>query len=131
MKPARIHYPWLSTLGATAIVAWQLALTHANLLPVERLPAPLQHQENLLIGAAALLLLIFFDIWRFVKASRRCRDQLRQHQDQISELFDSKRELGTRARTYSDHADKLKMFISERLLEYIEYDEKFLHFKLI
>ena len=39
--------------------------------------------------------------------------------------------MGTRARTYSDHADKLKMFISERLLETIEYDEKFLHFKNI
>jgi signal transduction histidine kinase len=37
--------------------------------------------------------------------------------------------LQLKAHTYSDHADKLKLFISERLLEYIEYDEKFLHFK--
>ena len=72
-----------------------------------------------------------FDVWLFVKARARCKHQLKQHQDQIGELFDSKRELGTRARTFSDHADKLKMFISERLLEYIEYDEKFLHFKNI
>jgi len=131
MKPARIYYPWLSTLGAIALVVWQFALTNAELFPLERLPAPLQQQDNILVGVALLLALVIFDIWRFTKASRRYRTQLRQYQEQISELFDSKRELGTRARTYSDHADKLKMFISERLLETIEYDEKFLHFKNI
>ena len=131
MKPVRVSYPWLSTLGAITFVAWQLALINAALLPLERLPAPLPGNEHILVAAGLLLLLVIFDIWRFVKASRRCRDQLRQYQARISELFDSKRELGTRARTYSDHADKLKMFISERLLETIEYDEKFLHFKNI
>jgi len=119
MKPARVPYPWLSTLGAITFVAWQLALINAALLPLERLPAPLPGNEHILAAAGLLLLLVIFDIWRFVKASRRCRDQLRQYQARISELFDSKRELGTRARTYSDHADKLKMFISERLLETI------------
>ncbi len=131
MKPVRIHYPWLSTLGALAIVSWQFTLANADLFTPEGLPAPLLQSDNLLIALALLLLLIFMDIWRFLKQSERCRAQLKQFQDQISELFDSKRQLGTRARTYSDHADKLKMFISERLLEYIEYDEKFLHFKNI
>ena len=131
MKPARIYYPWLSTLGAITFVIWQFALANAQWVNLERLPAPLQQQDTVLPAAALLLLLVIFDIWRFAKASRRYRAQLRQYQQQISELFDSKRELGTRARTYSDHADKLKMFISERLLETIEYDEKFLHFKNI
>lgn len=131
MKPARIHYPWLSTLVAISFVAWQFALANSELFPLQKLPAPLQGQQYLLFAVALLLALVSFDIWRFVKASRRCREQLRQYQDQISELFDTRRELGTRARTYSDHADKLKMFISERLLETIEYDEKFLHFKNI
>lgn len=131
MKPARIHYPWLSTLAAITFLAWQFALANAALIPLERLPPALQGQQNLPAAAALLLLLVMFDIWRFFKANRRCRAQLKQYQEQISELFDSKRELGTRARTYSDHADKLKMFISERLLETIEYDEKFLHFKNI
>jgi len=131
VKPARIHYPWLSTLAAITLIGWQFVLANAALLDLERLPVALLRQENLLVGSAALLLLVGFDVWRFVNARRRCREQLRQHQTQISELFDSKRELGTRARTFSDHADKLKMFISERLLEYIEYDEKFLHFRNI
>ena len=131
MRPARVFYPWLSTLAALAFVAWQFALANAALIPLERLPAPLRDADNLLPGAALLLLLVGFDIWLFSRASRRCRAQLEQYREQISELFETRRELGTRARTYSDHADKLKMFISERLLETIEYDEKFLHFKNI
>ena len=131
MKPARIHYPWLSSMAALVVVAWQFMLANAALFEKPPLPESMLQQDKLLIAGAVLVLLVAFDIWRFVKASTRCKQQLSQYQDQISELFDSKRELGTRARTYSDHADKLKMFISERLLEYIEYDEKFLHFKNI
>lgn len=131
VKATRIRYPWLSTLGAITFVTWQFALNNAGLFPLEQLPQQLQGQEHLLSAVVLLMALIVFDIWRFARASRRYRAQLKQYQEQISELFDSKRELGTRARTYSDHADKLKMFISERLLETIEYDEKFLHFKNI
>ncbi len=131
MKQTRIHYPWLSTLGAIVFVAWRFALNNAELFPLQHLPQQLQGQDHLPSAVGLLLALVIFDIWRFTKANRRYRAQLRQYQEQISELFDSKRELGTRARTYSDHADKLKMYISERLLETIEYDEKFLHFKNI
>jgi len=49
----------------------------------------------------------------------------------VQELWESKKRLQLKAHTYSDHADKLKRFISDKLLEYIEYDEKFLHFKSI
>ena len=131
MKPARIHYPWLSSLGALGLICWQFLLANPELFATDLLPQPMRQAENLPLAGAVLVMLVVFDIWRFLKAGRRCKDQLKQHQDQISELFDSRRELGTRARTYSDHADKLKMFISERLLETIEYDEKFLHFKNI
>jgi len=131
MKRARIHYPWLSSLGALGMVCWQFLLANPGLFVIDPLPAPMRQPENLLIAGAVLVMLVVFDIWRYVKANARCKDQLEQYQAQISELFDSRRELGTRARTFSDHADKLKMFISERLLETIEYDEKFLHFKNI
>ena len=131
MKPARIHYPWISSLAALALVSWQFLLANPGLFATDPLPGPMQLQENLLIAGAVLVMLVGYDIRRYLKSSTRCKDQFKQYQAQISELFDSKRELGTRARTYSDHADKLKMFISERLLETIEYDEKFLHFKNI
>ena len=131
MKPLRLHYPWLSTLGALLIVSWQFVLMHPQLIDSNRLTQQLLRQDYLLIAAIGLLLLIIYDARRFIQAKRRYQHQLQQYSKQIGELSDSKRELGTRARTYSDHADKLKMFISERLLEYIEYDEKFLHFKNI
>jgi len=131
MKPARVYYPWLSTLGALSMICWQFLLANPGLFATEPLPEPMRQAQNLLIAGAVLVLLVVFDIWYYLKSTARSRNQLQQYQAQISELFDSRRELGTRARTYSDHADKLKMFISERLLETIEYDEKFLHFKNI
>ena len=130
MKGVRLSYPWLSTLGAMAIVAWQLGMQPGFIDP-EQMPPLLLRDDALLLASAALALLIVFDVWRYLKARRRWKRQLANYREQIGELFDSKRELGTRVRTYSDHADKLKMFISERLLETIEYDEKFLHFKNI
>ena len=131
MKPVRLHYPWLSTLGAMFIIGWQFVLMHPGIVDSYRLTRQLLRQDYLLIATAGLLLLVIYDVRRFIRSNARYRDQLQHYRSQIGELFDTKRELGTRARTYSDHADKLKMFISDRLLEYIEYDEKFLHFKNI
>jgi signal transduction histidine kinase len=115
-------------LAALLVVAWQWLLLNPA-FPGSDMAIPLARTDYLWL--LLLLLAVIFDLRLFLRTRNRCREQLSQYQDQIAELFDSKRQLGTRARTYSDHADKLKMFISERLLEYIEYDEKFLHFKNI
>lgn len=131
MNPLRIPFPFLSAIGAMLIVAWQFLLLHPGMAENRAWVRPLMDEDRLLIALAVLALVVVFDLWRFARANRRYREQLKQYRAQVDELFDAKRDLGTRARTYSDHADKLKMFISERLLEYIEYDEKFLHFKNI
>ena len=128
---SRIPYPWLSTLSALIIIGWQFVLLLPEVILPYALPEPLTQQQSLLAAFVILLLLVVFDIRRFIKSWGGYRAQLLKHEDQIAELFDSKRNLGARVRTYSDHADKLKLFISDRLLEYIEYDEKFLHFKNI
>ncbi len=131
MNRSRIPYPWLSSLFAVIIVSWQLVLLLPDLIQPYAFPEILQRDTFLLAAIAILVLLVVFDVHRFFKAWAGYKAQLLQHEEQIAELFDSKRELGSRVRTYSDHADKLKLFISDRLLEYIEYDEKFLHFKNI
>ena len=131
MNPVRLPYPWLSTLGAIFIISWQFVMIHPGIVDGNRLMGQLLRQDYLLLAALGLLALLFYDVRRFIRANSRYRHQSQQYRSQIGELLDTKRELGTRARTYSDHADKLKMFISDRLLEYIEYDEKFLHFKNI
>jgi len=132
VKTVRMHYPWLSLLVASLLVGWQWLLLHPSTLNNDLAARLARAQADYLSLALVLLLLVaILDLRLFFRSRARCRNQLAQYQGQITELFDSKRQLGTRARTYSDHADKLKMFISERLLEYIEYDEKFLHFKNI
>ncbi|NNE62852.1 MAG: sensor histidine kinase, partial [Gammaproteobacteria bacterium] len=131
MTGSRIPYPWLSTTSALLIICWQFILLLPGLILPYELPAPLTQEQSLLAGFAITILFVVFDVSRFVKAWGGYKAQLLKRENQITELFDSRRELGARVRTYSDHADKLKLFISDRLLEYIEYDEKFLHFKNI
>ena len=131
MKSLRLAFPWFGTLGALAIIGWQATLTYPDLFVVDGWPDWTRNPQNLGFAGAVFVLLVGLDLWRHARARARCRERLQQYERQIGELFDSKRELGTRARTFSDHADKLKMFISERLLETIEYDEKFLHFRNI
>lgn len=126
-----MHYPWPSLLLALLLLCWQFLLLNPGILQSVQMPELLARTDYLPAGLSLLLLLVVFDIRRFLQARAHYREQLSRYQQQIAELFDSKRQLGTRARTYSDHADKLKMFISDRLLEYMEYDEKFLHFKNI
>ncbi len=74
---------------------------------------------------AALELLLFY--WR----KRQVDRYLSSTRGQLDELLESRRQLRSQVRTSTDHADHLKRFVSERLLDYIEYDEKFLHFKHI
>lgn len=131
MSRPSIPYPWISTLSALLIVIGLFALLMPQWFKPYLLPEVLTI-NNYLIGAGVIwLILVILDIQRFFKAWAGYKEQLIQYEDQIAELFESRRQLGTRARTYSSHADKLKLFISDKLLEYIEYDEKFLHFKNI
>ena len=131
LSPSRIFYPWISTLFAINLIGWQLLVSNSHLIDPYPIPALLLRQDYFIVACVSFLLLVVFDITRFLRARKQYDAQLLKYESQISDLFNAKRELGTRAVTYSDHADKLKMFISDRLLETIEYDEKFLHFKNI
>ncbi len=124
MSRSHITFPWLSLLSGSCIIIWQFVLARPDWVQPYELPEPLLNIEYLFAAAAVWLLLVIYDIYRFYKSWA-------SYKTHIAELFDSRRELGTRVRTYSNHADKLKLFISDKLLEYIEYDEKFLHFKNI
>ena len=117
MTGSRIPYPWLSTTSALIIICWQFILLLPELILPYELPVPLTQEQSLLAGLAITILFVVFDVSRFVKAWSAYKSQLIKRENQITELFDSRRELGARVRTYSDHADKLKLFISDRLLE--------------
>lgn len=80
---------------------------------------------------AVYILLLVWDIKRFMHTRKLVKRNSAKLRKEIEDVWESKKHLQNKAHTYSGHADKLKLFISDKLLEYIEYDEKFLHFKSI
>ncbi|MCH8551211.1 MAG: ATP-binding protein [Natronospirillum sp.] len=87
--------------------------------------------ESLYIAAGTLLLALLVDTRRHARRKRALRAAVEQLEAENRDLWQHRRELRLQAQTYSGHADRLKRFISDKLLEYIEYDEKFLHFQSI
>lgn len=126
--PLRIQYPWRSLLAVILLLFYAqflLSPALAGLLSSELKLPPQWLNVNAFIAACGLwLLLAWFDVRRFFRQQKKVRSGLQQ-------LWENKRQLQQRAQTSASHTDKLKMFISDKLLEYIEYDEKFLHFKSI
>ena len=126
-----IHYPWPSTLLLLCALAWfYFSANHSDAIALS-IPVSLvdtRWQWPVLLISCVLVLI---DLYWFLKTRDRYDARLQKYRQQIDELFRTKQQLQSRAQTVSGHADKLKLFISERLLEYIEYDEKFLHFKNI
>jgi signal transduction histidine kinase len=120
----KIQFPWKSILCCiVALIFYNVSLnpnTLANYLD----PTIYNKTSYQLAIFGIVICFILWDIRQFYF-------QRKQYSQTIKELFIAKRQLQKKAHAYSGHSDKLKLFISERLLEYIQYDEKFLHFKNI
>ena len=133
MTKALLQFPWFGVLSSGVFmlllvleagpdIGW-----YADTAPLVWMSA---YEHKLLLLSLVVLVLIY-DFLRFRRAGREYDAKIKSLNEQINELFKSKNALQNKAHKYSGHADKLKYFISERLLEYIEYDEKFIHFKSI
>ncbi len=127
----RVSYPWLSVLGGVLAVAYLLLLAEPEWAALLDLPTEWFREEVRYAVAGGFTLLLLFDLHRHRRQSVRQREDLLALRHHVDALWESKKRLQLKAHTYSSHADKLKLFISDKLLEYIEYDEKFLHFKSI
>ena len=126
---APLNYPWLSVLGGLVTVAYLLFLARPELAEWWQLPTD-WFRAGVQYGVLAVFaLLVLFDLRRFHHRREQQGADLNRLHRQLEDLRERNRQLQLKAHTYSGHADKLKYFISEKLLEYIEYDEKFLHFK--
>ncbi|MBA1146595.1 sensor histidine kinase [Ectothiorhodospiraceae bacterium WFHF3C12] len=122
-------FPWPTVLFALAASLFFLVLTAPDLAAFYELPA-VAHRPEVRYGVVAVLaLLAWLDVRRHARRRARQKTELEQLRNQVDDLWARNKELQMKAHTYSEHADKLKLFISDKLLEYIEYDEKFLHFK--
>ena len=120
----RIQYPWRTLLAVILLLFYALLLLSPQLVDILKIPPRFLHPFYFIAAFTGFLLLAWFDIKRFFRQQRLVRDSMQQ-------LWSSKRHLQERAQTSASHTDKLKLFISDKLLEYIEYDEKYLHFKSI
>jgi len=127
-----LAFPWPSSLAALLLAFYLLlAGSPQAFSPTLTLPPVLQTLGAQIAALGTFALLLLLDLYRHGRAQRvfdADTDRLRQ---ELRQVWQSKKQLQLKAHTYAGHADKLKLFISEKLLEYIEYDEKFLHFKSI
>lgn len=119
-----MHYPWRTLCAAVLLGSYALLLSSPALQQRLALPAGLWQLEYLQGMFVVLLLIAWFELGVFRRQQQKLRTSVEQ-------LWLTKRELQLKAQTSASHTDKLKLFISDKLLEYIEYDEKFLHFKSI
>jgi signal transduction histidine kinase len=125
----RVAFPWVGLTLGLAVALFLLVATDPRLASFYTLPDFLLREETRYGLVAIAELLVILDARRVRRRHAVQRAELQQRQAQIDDLWARNRQLQLKAHTYSEHADKLKLFISDKLLEYIEYDEKFLHFK--
>ena len=133
MNPNRMKtpYPLLSILLAFAVLSYFYLLIHPDLALFYRIPAFVFEQPIPEALLAAFALVVLLELRNVQMQRRHQQDMMLRVEEQIEELLDNKKQLHAKAHVYANHAEKLKLFISDKLLEYIEYDEKFLHFKSI
>jgi len=133
MNKTIIKFPWFGVASSLAYILLLIALADDRGLDI--IGSTMVGVLSADLTKLFLLLVVIFsftlDFMRCKKAGREFDERLQSREEQIDELFKSKYSLQNKAHRYSGHADKLKLFISDKLLEYIEYDEKFLHFKNI
>jgi signal transduction histidine kinase len=128
-----LQFPWFGALASVgSILLLVLAADPGTAWRVdESLLLWLRDSEHRWLMFWGTVFVLMLDLLRFRRAGRSNDARIKRLNEQINELFKSRNALQNKAHKYSGHADKLKLFISDRLLEYIEYDEKFLHFKSI
>lgn len=123
------YFPWLSVLLSLIYMSYLVAVSNEDISAYYHLSSqPLSFEIKL-----AVLLLLGIIFWLeahfFGRKAQQITAQIETLKEQLSLTLKSKKRQQQKANTYSGHTEKLKSFISDKLLEYIEYDEKFIHFK--
>ncbi len=129
LKPTA--YPLTTVLYAIVLLGYFYALSETAIQKVYQLPPELFQQPVPQILLLVFALVVLIELRLLGQKRQRNTAAMQAMQKQMQELLDTKKRLSSEAHIYASHADKLKLFISDKLLEYIEYDEKFLHFKSI
>ena len=130
-RKSGLQFPWIGFLFATFCIVYFAIIGDQQLMHDWNIPLSLQASHSKLSIIFVFFLSVVLESIRFQRQKRSFDKQKEKYESQLATLLKGKSSLQTKAHKYADHADKLKLFISDRLLEYIEYDEKFLHFQSI
>ncbi len=124
-----LHFPWLSTIVSLLVIGFLVISSQPGFIKYYSIPEFFLTQQTM-IGVVVFIGIVYFiDLRLFLRKKRNYQQRIENLQLQLETVWDSKKKQQQRANIFSGHADKLKHFISEKLLETIEYDEKYLHFK--
>jgi len=129
--PKFFRFPWLSVLASVALLGYFVCLANPELISPYYLMIEFKDKWFQILISIVWMAIIIRDVLSFRKSRQRFLEYIELKEQEISALWESRKKVQQKAHVYSSHADKLKFFISDKLLEYIEYDEKFLHFKSI
>lgn len=127
----KVTFPWMSALGGLLALTYLLAVNEPWMAGYYDIPRVWLRTDLAYWAVAGFTLLLLLDLRRYRRQYAGQKADLERLHGELDDLWQRKKQLQMKAHTYSGHADKLKLFISDKLLEYIEYDEKFLHFKSI
>ncbi len=129
-KPkGKFYFPWITIGSSLAFVILQ-GLSNVNLIKLEQLIASNYIIQNFSSMAMLTISMTFvFEYWLFSRSKNKTNQLIEQQHKEVNLFSQSKRKQQQRANQYSDHTEKLKGFIADKLIEYMDFDEKFIHFK--
>ncbi|WP_196141118.1 sensor histidine kinase [Aliikangiella sp. G2MR2-5] len=129
VKRPFFHTPWLSLITSVILILYLFATSTPQVLQnyefVKTFLSP-QIRTPLLVVFFTIYL---FDFYLLKKSQKKIKARLISLDEQLELAWKQKAKQQARANTYSGQTDKLKGFISDKLLEFMEFDEKFVHFK--
>lgn len=131
MSNAKINFPWLVSGVAISVISILFMASNPDLfasVPGFKIASALPLQIVLILIFPCVLV---YEISRFQQQRKDFDQQVVGYESEITKLVNLKTRLQRKAQKHAGHADKLKHFITGKILDYIEYDEKFLHFKNI
>jgi len=128
-QPISGHLPWLSFIYS--IICFYILASNLKLnIPLnQEIVSVIHHPSHLTWLLICALLIYLLDFISIKRKQKEHNDAFVRLNEQFIKSREEKVKQQLRANTYSDHTSKLKSFISDKLIEYMDFDEKFIHFK--
>ena len=125
----KYYFPWLTISGCLTYLVLQ-GLVDTNLVSLQQLFSSSFIALNFTPITTLIICSTFILEFLIYQTKKNKTNQLIEHQHREVILYSqSKRKQQQRANQFSDHTEKLKGFIADKLIEYMDFDEKFIHFK--